>query len=154
MIVVSDTSAVSALLQIGHGGLLEQLYGEVLIPESVRDELLVCFPTLPQYLHCRRVSNRSQVDRLCSELDLGEAEAIVLAREMRADILLIDELAGRRVAEREGIPIIGLIGVLAQAKNSRLIAAIGPLIDKLEKEADFRLSAELKQDALRLAKED
>jgi predicted nucleic acid-binding protein len=153
MIVVSDTSAISALLRVGYSRLLEQLYGEVLIPESVRDELLVGFPVLPEFLHCRRVSSSTEVGRLREELDLGEAEAIVLACELHADVLLIDELSGRRIAEREGVPIIGLLGVLAQAKNRRLIPAVRPLIEKLEVEASFRLSDELKQEALRLAKE-
>jgi predicted nucleic acid-binding protein len=153
MIVVSDTSSVSALLRIGHADLLQRLYGEVLIPEAVRDELLVYFTTVPEFLHCRPVSDTGEVNRLCGELDLGEAEAIALAREMRADVLLIDELNGRRIAKREGIPIIGLMGVLATAKNKGLVVSIRPLIDKLENEADFRFSAELKQDTLRLANE-
>ncbi len=153
MIVVSDTSSISALLRIGHADLLQRLYGEVLIPEAVRDELLVFFPTVPEFLHCRHVSDAAKVKRLCGELDLGEAEAIALAHEMRADVLLIDELDGRRIATREGIPIIGLMGVLANAKIVGLVVSIRPLIDKLENEADFRFSAELKQDTLRLADE-
>ena len=153
MIVVSDTSSISALLRIGHADLLQRLYGEVLIPEAVRDELLVFFPKVPEFLHCRHVSDPGKVKRLCGELDLGEAEAIALAHEMRADVLLIDELDGRRIAKREGIPIIGLMGVLAYAKIEGLVVSIRPLIDKLENEADFRFSAELKQDTLRLANE-
>ena len=95
MIVVSDTSSVSALLRIGQGNLLQLLYGEVLIPE----------------------------------------------------------LNGRRVAVREGVPIIGLMGVLIKAKNEGLVASIRPLIEKLETEADFRLSVEFKQSTLRRAHE-
>jgi hypothetical protein len=66
------------------------------------------------------VSDAGEVKRLCDELDLGEAEAIALAHETRADVVLIDELNGRRIAKREGIPIIGLMGVLANAKMSGL----------------------------------
>jgi predicted nucleic acid-binding protein len=153
MIVVSDTSSVSALLRIGQGNLLQLLYGEVLIPEAVRAELLAFFPDLPEFLHCRQIVNTGEVDRLCEELDLGEAEAIVLARESHADILLMDELNGRRVAMREGVPIIGLMGVLIKAKNEGLVVSIRPLIEKLETEADFRLSAEFKQSTLRRAHE-
>lgn len=153
MIVVSDTSSVSALLRIGQGNLLQLLFGEVLIPEAVRAELLAFFPDLPEFLHCRQIVNAGEVDRLCEELDLGEAEAIVLARESNADILLMDELNGRRVAVREGVPIIGLMGVLIKAKNEGLVVSIRPLIEKLETEADFRLSAEFKQSTLRRAHE-
>jgi predicted nucleic acid-binding protein len=153
MIVVSDTSSVSALLRIGQGGLLPKLYGEVLIPEAVRAELLVFFPSLPEFLHCRQILNASEVKRLCEELDLGEAEAIVLARESHADILLMDELIGRQIAAREGVPIIGLMGVLMAAKNEGLVASIRPLIEKLEMEANFRLSPEFKQSTLQRAHE-
>ena len=153
MIVVSDTSSVSALLRIGHGDMLSRLYGEVLIPEAVQVVLLVYFSSLPEFLHCRPALNVSEVNRLRKELDLGEAEAIVLAREVHADVLLIDELRGRLVAAREGIPLIGLMGVLLQAKHQGLVAGIRPLIDKLESEVDFRLSADLKQFTLQRAGE-
>jgi uncharacterized protein len=153
MIVVSDTSSVSALLRIGQSELLQRLYGEVLIPAAVRDELLAFFPDLPEFLHYRQVMNAGEVNRLCKELDLGEAEAIVLACESHADVLLMDELHGRRVAAREGVPIIGLMGVLLKAKNEGLVASIRPLIEKLEMEADFRLSTEFKQSTLRRAHE-
>ena len=153
MIVVSDTSSVSALLRIGQGELLARLYGEVLIPGAVRDELLVFFPQLPEFLHCRAVADTNAVDRLRRELDLGESEAIVLAQETHEAILLIDELKGRRVAEREGVPIIGLMGVLLQAKREGIILMIRPLLEQLQTEADFRLSAAFKDSTLKRAGE-
>jgi hypothetical protein len=109
MIVVSDTSSVSALLRIGHCDLLERLYGRVIIPEAVESELRRRFDSLPDFLHCQQVSDNNEILRFTQELDLGEAEAIVLARETHADILLMDELKGRAVALREGIPLIGAI---------------------------------------------
>ena len=153
MIVVSDTSSVSALLRIGQGELLERLYGEVLIPEAVKVELLAFFPSLPEFLHCRQVTNHHEVERLGEELDLGEAEAIVLAVESSADVLLIDEILGRQVAAREGVPLIGLMGVLLQAKREGMIGRLRPVIERLEIEADFRLSAELKNSTLKRAGE-
>lgn len=153
MIVVSDTSSGSALLRIGCGDLLQRLYGEVLIPDAVRAELLAFFPNLPEFLHCRQVLNLGEVDRLREELDLGEAQAIVLTRESHADLLLMDELLGRQVAAREGIPLIGLMGVLLQARREGLILSLRPLIERLESKADFRLSAELKQSTLNRAGE-
>ena len=76
MIVVSDSSVITSLIQVGHYELLRQLNGAVLIPRAV------------------------QVADLEVELDLGEAEAIVLAKETNADLLLIDEKLGRQVALR------------------------------------------------------
>lgn len=153
MIVVSDTSAITALLQIGQAGLLEKLYHQILIPEAVRDELLKNHPVLPLFLHCAPVANVAEVKRLLAEIDLGEAEAIVLAKETHADFLLIDELAGRRVAQREGLRFIGLMGVLVQAKQKHFIKSVRELTAELERVADFHLSEEIKSIAYRKAGE-
>ncbi|HEY5296920.1 MAG TPA: DUF3368 domain-containing protein [Verrucomicrobiae bacterium] len=153
MIVVSDSSSISGLIRIDHSELLQQLYGEILIPEAVRHELQDFFPRLPEFIHTQKVLNFAKVNQLCADLDLGEAEAIVLAKEVHAEILLIDELDGRRIARREGIPIIGLMGVLLQAKNQRLIPSVKPVIERLENEVDFRLSAELKRMTIQQANE-
>src|SRR5437762_3414865 len=103
MIVVSDTTAITSLLQIGRVELLALVYNEVFIPEAVRVELLAEHPQIPSIFRCRSVSDVVSVERLLTELDLGEAEAIVLAKELKADDLLIDEAEGRRVAAREGV---------------------------------------------------
>jgi uncharacterized protein len=153
MIVVSDTSAITALLQIGRAALLQDLYGEVFIPEAVQSELTQTHSSLPPFLHSATVADSAQVKRLQSELDLGEAEAIVLAKELRADLLLMDDFKGRRAASREGVPFIGLLGVLLQAKQGGRIASLRELIQELELKAGFRLSAEVKSIALRKAGE-
>jgi predicted nucleic acid-binding protein len=153
MIVVSDTSAITSLLQIGRLELLEKLFQEILIPEAVRHELSKKHPMLPSYLRCERVKDEADVKRLLQEIDLGEAEAIVLAKEFHADILLMDEIAGRRVAERENLQFIGLIGVLVQAKQKNLIQSVRDLTAELERVADLRVSAEIKSRAFRQAHE-
>ena len=153
MIVVSDTSAITALLQIGQAGLLEKLYHQILIPEAVRDELLKNHLSLPTFLHYAKVANFAEVQRLLAEIDLGEAEAIVLAKETHADFLLIDELAGRRVARREGLRFVGLMGVLVQAKQKQFIKSVRELTAELELVADFHLSEEIKSIAFRKAGE-
>src|SRR5690606_25315616 len=104
--------AITALLQIGQVALLQKLYQIVLVPTAVHSELIKSHPVLPTFLHVKAVSNRSQVTRLEAELDLGEAEAIVLAKETSADLLLIDEKLGRQAALREGLRITGLMGLI------------------------------------------
>lgn len=145
MIVVSDTTAISALIQVGQIELLQQLYGEIFIPEAVRDELVRSHSNLPPFLQIGRVANQADVRRLERELDVGEAEAIVLAKELRADLLLVDEKVGRSVAQREGIPIIGVMGVLVVGKHRGLIPSVRQIVLALESKAGFRVSPRVKQ---------
>jgi predicted nucleic acid-binding protein len=144
MIVVSDTSPIAVLLKIGRVDLLQQLYGEVLIPEAVRDELSVQHPKLPDFFQCVRVSNQEEVRRLRIDLDPGEAEAIVLVKERHADVLLIDETDGRLIAAREGIQFIGLMGVLTQAKHDGFVSRLHDVIQEIEAKTTFRLSEAMK----------
>jgi uncharacterized protein len=117
MIVVSDTSCISNLLSVGQELLLPRLFREVLIPPAVEWELMRFHASLPEFLKRVAPTDESRIWRLRQELDLGEAEAISLAWEVKADRLLIDEAIGRAVALREGLPIIGLVGVLVSAKR-------------------------------------
>lgn len=121
------------------------MFGEVHVPEAVRDELLHSHHTLPAFLQIDTVADRREVARLEHELDLGEAEAIVLARELRADVLLMDEKIGRHVARREGVPIIGLMGVLVAGKQRGFVPSVRVVVGELESKAGFRVSARVKQ---------
>lgn len=149
MIVVSDTSCISNLITVGKVILLEQLFSEVIIPPAVHAELVRHHPTLPAFLKLVVPRNSAMVRRLSQELDPGEAEAISLACELRADRLLIDEKDGRTVALREGVTIIGVVGVLVAAKNAGLLTSIGATLEDLDKQAGFRLSRQVRDAALR-----
>lgn len=153
MIVISDTSVITSLIQIGHISLLQALHGDVLIPEAVQVELLRTHTKLPAFLATRKAQDREMVLRFAAELDLGEAEAIVLAKETKADLLLIDEKLGRAVAIREGLRISGLIGLAVEAKHRGLLNSVHELITRLEVEAGFRVAASVKVEALRRAGE-
>jgi uncharacterized protein len=76
---------------------------------------------------------------LLHELDAGEAEAIVLALESHADLLLMDERLGRDIASHFSLKYIGLIGVLVVAKRKGLISAVKPYLDELRDVAGFRV---------------
>lgn len=153
MIVVSDTTAITSLLQIGRSELLFQIYSDVFIPEAVQRELLVAHPVLPDFLRVKKIANLGDYQRLITIVDEGEAEAIVLAKEIRADELLIDETEGRRVAIEEGLQIIGLLGVLLEAKQRGLIASVRQVTAELENTATFHVSDAVKETIFRAAGE-
>jgi uncharacterized protein len=145
MLVVSDTSPVTSLLQVGHANILSTLFGRVLIPPAVRDELLRFHPSLPDFLHVQAIRDQPAAESLSRDLDRGEAEAIILAEECDAEYLLMDETIGRSIAEARGLRIVGLLGVLLMAKKAGQISSVGRLIAELELIAGFFVSDKVKQ---------
>ena len=153
MIVVSDTSPITALLTVGAESLLTRLFAEVVIPGAVRDELLRSHPLLPSWLRVEVVQNLSQATQFARIVDIGEAEAIELALELHADRLLIDERKGRRLAAKEGIPVIGLLGVVLLSRRRNLIPSARILLDQIERDAGMYLDRNLKESALKTVDE-
>jgi predicted nucleic acid-binding protein len=158
MLIVSDTSPITNLLQIGHLDLLKQVFGQVVIPKTVYEEL----GELPQqqlfidgqsWLTVLAARSQEVISSLTEELDPGEAEAIALALEIKADYLVIDELKGRHKAELLGLKIVGLLGVLIQAKQAGYIQAVEPLLIALREKAGFRIHHALYKRVLQLAVE-
>lgn len=152
MIVVSDTSPISNLMQIGRVELLVNLFGQVIIPPAVARELQVEHGSLPASLQVIAPTNGREVRQLTSLLDSGEAEAIVVATELHADRLLIDEKAGRRVAQEAGLRIIGLAGILLLAKQRGLIPQVQEPLRQLVVNG-FYLDEAIQQEILRAAGE-
>ncbi len=127
MIVVSDAGPLIALAQIDHFDLLPSLYGELYISPDVLAEVTTSEPQRPgseevrsaSWIHVVETRDHVAVDLLKERLDTGESTAIVLAIEQRADVLLIDEVRGRRVAEARGLTTVGTIGTLIAGKIKR-----------------------------------
>lgn len=159
-IIVSDTTAITHLAKINALDLLKSLYSEILIPQAVYDELTKQGETQPgaiqvinaSWIKVVTVTNPVVVAKLMTRLDLGESEAIALALEKNADVLIIDEIAGRAVAKKLVNNIIGMVGILLEAKNAGLIKAIKPYLVNL-RATGFRLSDDLFQFALKEANE-
>ena len=147
MIIVSDTTAITSLLKVGRASLLSELFGEVLIPDGVKEELLKYHFQVPGFIRVCHVENNGAVTLLRKEFDEGEAQAIVLAQEVRANALLIDDKHGRLLAEARGLRCIGLAGALLMAKENGLIVSLREILDNLETTANFYLDARLR-DAL------
>lgn len=168
MFVVSDTSPLTNLLAIERLQLLSRLYDTVAIPEAVLQEIsvnsaedevqngLIAEDELQSldWVEIMRVANRDLVESLLLELDLGEAEAISLAVETDAELLLIDERKGRNVAKQMGVRTAGLIGALVEAKQKDIIPAVKPILERLKMNAGFWISDGLFNQVLRKVGED
>src|ERR1017187_2164118 len=149
MIVVSDTSPITALLAVEKAELLKQLFGEVVIPNAVETELRRTHPVLPAWLRVQLLQNSAKANLYARSVDGGEAEAIALAEELHADHPLIDERKGRRLTQQHGVPVVGLLGVILLARRAGLIPSARALLEELDHEAGIYLSGELKAAALK-----
>ena len=153
MIVVSDTSCITNLITIGAVDLLSSLFGEVIIPPAVERELRRTHPAMPGFIQVRVPADRAFIENLWRQLDQGEAEAIALAKELRADRLLIDEKDGRSIARREGLAIIGVLGILLLARRGNLIPSVKDALMRLEHDAGFFIDDVVKASVLHEAGE-
>lgn len=151
MIVVSDASPLINLARIGKLSLLQEIYGTVLVPDAVWHEVVIrgrgqagaAEVESAGWVQRRAIADRVLAVTLQRDLNLGEAEAIVLALESDADLLVIDERLGRLAANRLGVRLIGLIGVLVAAKRRGLIERVKPQMDALKNVAGFRVDESL-----------
>jgi len=128
-------------------GVLNQLYGSVLIPPAVADELrrgsARCSSVpIERFAFIQVSAPVSILTSLSVEdvLDLGEVQAISLAIERNANVLLIDEREGRRVATERGLSVVGALGVLLRAKRAGLVPMVRPLVARLRSELNFFVS--------------
>lgn len=158
MIVVSNSGPLIALARIGKIDLLESLFHQVRIPKAVtieiggrnKGERTSLYPK--SWLKEVCVKDKMALELLRERLGSGESEAIILAFETKADLLLMDEERGRRIASSRQINIIGTMGILILAKQKRLIPAVAPLLEEL-RARDFRMSDDLAGTVLELARE-
>lgn len=158
MLVISDTSPITNLLQIEQLDLLHSLYQTIIIPESVFEELTVISSQAKrlqatEWIKIHPINDTQLYENLLKEVDRGEAEAMVLALELQADLLIIDEQTGRSVAENLGINITGVLGILVKAKQEGLIQAVRIHMERLRDEAAFRIHPKLFNAILRMVDE-
>jgi predicted nucleic acid-binding protein len=153
MIVVSDATPLNVLVRIGHIDLLAELFGEVVIPSAVRDEL--SHAATPEVVRAWLNSNphwlvvrapTGVVDEVVAR-HRGERQALQLANELNADLLLVDDLRARRIATSFGVKVIGTIGILERAAIARRID-LHEAVRRL-RQTDFYVSDGLLTEALR-----
>lgn len=161
MIVVSNTSPLTNLAAIGRFELLRLLFQRLTIAEAVRDELNARGARWPGaaevdaagWIERAIPTNRPLVEALRRDLDQGEAETIALAVERGAGLVILDERDGRHAAQQLGLRVVGVVGVLIQAKRTGHLAAIRPELDALRSRAGFYLGEGVYRQALSSAGE-
>jgi len=157
---VVDASPLIFLAKLERLDLLRQAAGSVCLPQAVADEIRakpdmasqLLEQPLQTWIEVRVVDNRMAVDLLLAELDLGEAEVIVLAKILNAEYVVMDDLDARRFARRVGLRPIGTLGLLLAARLRGEIPSLQAEIQRLEK-FGFRASSALKAQILRAAGE-
>jgi predicted nucleic acid-binding protein len=153
LIIVSNSSPLISLGAIDRLDLLHELFGEIFIPDAVLQEVRSVQISKVDWVVPRTVEGLLLTRALEAELDRGEAEAIALATELQADLLLMDERRGRRLAAGFGLKVLGVLGILVAAKRQGLIEKVEPVLIDLREGAGFRVSSELFQRALEEAGE-
>jgi len=162
--VVSDASVLISLGAAGHFDLLKDFYQTVLVPNAVWQEITGSPLPLPGttearqarqdgWLRVEAAQNRALVSSLAASLDLGEAEAITLASELGAALLLVDETDGRAAARNLGLAVTGTLGIRLRARFCGRLSALKPVLDQLIRDQDFRLSWPLYEQVLQQAGE-
>ena len=157
-IVIADASTLIGLLRIGRLSLLKKLFEEIIIPRGVYDEIVVeqkegsdIFKK-STYLIVKDVEDRVSIDFLMSSFGKGEAEVLTLAKEKKADLILLDEKRARKTARRAGFKVMGILGILVISKNKGFISSVKPFIEELNKQG-FRLSEKVIKRTLKEARE-
>ena len=142
MLIVSNTSPIIFLEKLGALNLLSELFSPIHVPEAVHDELRGL--NLPQWINKTPISpsGRQFVQGALGRLHTGELEAMVLAREIQAELVLLDDFLARKKAQRMGLSVLGTIGVLILANKKKLSSAKSTLrmLDELIHQHGFYIS--------------
>lgn len=159
-VVVADTGPLIALARLNRLELLKRLFSTVHIPRTVLSEAtekgeyadagsIRSFAMTHTRVEATIENTLSR--RLLAMLDEGETQALALAKQLDCGVLM-DEKRGRRVARRQGIPVVGVLGVLLQAKRNGHLEELKPLPSQLQS-SGYRLSEDLVKAVLKLAEE-
>lgn len=159
-LVVSNSGPLISLSTIGKLNLLKTLFAQIAIPQAVYDEVVVHGEgesgshelSTADWIKTYQVQDHLAVELLREALGAGESEAIVLAQELNARYVLLDDALARRKARFIKLRMTGTLGVLLMAKEAGLIRAVKPTLHEL-RQTDFRMSDKVYQDVLARAEE-
>lgn len=160
MKIVCDSTTLIGLAKIGNLELLEKIFGEIFVPNAVFVEVVDRGKGRPgtkevqdaRWIRKRSVKDNRTVEMLVAEMGRGEAEVLVLGKELNANWLILDDERARNSAQSAEFHIIGLGGILLLAKQLGFIPAVKPLLDQLESK-NFRLGIRVRKEILKKANE-
>ncbi len=161
MITVSNSSPIMNLAAIGRLDVIKLKFGNVVIPDAVWRELVIDGKGKKgvediervDWIKVQSVRDKALVKVLEKDLDNGESEAIALAVENNANVLLLDDKSARLIAANLGLNIIGIVGILIWAKKEGIIKQLSKELDNLGENANFRMSEDLIKRALQEVEE-
>lgn len=131
MPVISNSSPLIALTQIGRLDLLRRLYTSILIPPAVAREVEPTVTKLPDWVLVQKLAHPLQPITVSGSIGPGEREVISLGLELGAALLIVDEQPARRLATSMGLRVIGTVGLLMAGKERGFLAKIRPELDRL-----------------------
>jgi predicted nucleic acid-binding protein len=160
VIVVCDSTILIGLAKMGRLKLLREVFSKISIPEEVFYEVVEKGADKPgskdikdaAWIEVITIQDKTQVDFLMITLEKGEAEVLALAKELGADLILVDEEKVRSSAVIAGYHVMGLLGLFILAKNLGILDKVGPLITELRRKK-FRISDRVVSEALKKAGE-
>jgi predicted nucleic acid-binding protein len=147
--IISDTSCLIILSNIGELDLLHKVYGSIVTTTEIATEF---GETLPEWVIIENVVDKYKQQLLEMQIDKGESSAIALALETPGSTVILDDYKARKIAEQLGVNFTGTIGVIIKAKLNDIIPSIKPILAKI-KDTDFRLSVDIERQALNDANE-
>ncbi|MCD4793282.1 MAG: DUF3368 domain-containing protein [Bacteroidales bacterium] len=135
--IISNTTPILSLLKINKLHLLRELYGKIIIPNAVfqeieegKDKLFYKNLALLDWIIIENIKNNKPKEYIF-DLDAGEADVLILAKEHNADLVILDEISGRRYAKQLNLNLTGTIGILLKAKEKGLIKSVKELLTEL-----------------------
>jgi len=147
--VISDSSCLIALDNIGMISILKDLYENIYITPEVHSEF---GQSIEDWIEIKPVENKNYVLLLNQLVDLGEASTIALSLELTDNLMILDDKKARTVANNLNLKFTGLLGVILKAKQQQIISSVSDILNKL-KSVNFRISDATESEILRLASE-
>ena len=152
--VIVNSTPLIILSKIGELEILKNLYGEIIIPRAVFEEVTIKSDAIKNlsWIKILEVQDKSNRKIYQAKLHDGEVEVMMLAKEISADLLIIDDNAAKKFAKFLGFQVTGTLGILLKSKSEKIISEVKPILEKMQAE-NFYISEEIIKLVLKTAGE-